>query len=78
VDELGRVVGRLAVPPPLAVTGAGSSGHDFQGFPGSDPAPASPDLAVLEQLRTLGDLRTAGVLTEAEFEAEKTELLGRP
>jgi Short C-terminal domain len=77
VDELVRVVRRLAVPPRLAVTGAGSSGHHFQGLPSSPPAPASPDLDVLEQLRTLGDLRSAGVLTEAEFEAKKTELLGR-
>jgi hypothetical protein len=32
---------------------------------------------VLEQLRKLGELRKAGVLTDAEFEAKKDELLGR-
>jgi Short C-terminal domain len=29
----------------------------------------------LAQLNTLGELRAAGVLTEAEFEAEKARLL---
>jgi hypothetical protein len=32
---------------------------------------------VLEQLRKLGELRNAGVLTDAEFDAKKAELLGR-
>lgn len=31
----------------------------------------------LEQLRKLGDLRAAGVVTEEEFAAKKAELLGR-
>lgn len=30
----------------------------------------------LEQLRVLGELRSSGTLTEAEFEAEKASLLG--
>jgi hypothetical protein len=29
------------------------------------------------QQRKLGELRNAGVLTDAEFEAKKTELIGR-
>lgn len=48
------------------------------------PAPSAsalgnplPSSDVLEQLRKLGDLRNAGVLTDAEFEAKKAELLGR-
>jgi hypothetical protein len=32
---------------------------------------------VLEQLRKLGELRNAGMLTDAEFDAKKAELLGR-
>jgi hypothetical protein len=32
--------------------------------------------SVLEQLKQLGELRDAGVLTEAEFEAQKAKLLG--
>lgn len=39
-------------------------------------APAAPP-DPLEQLRKLGELRDAGVLTAEEFEAKKTELLGR-
>lgn len=38
-------------------------------------APAAPD--VIEQLRQLGQLRDAGVVTPEEFEAKKTELLAR-
>jgi Short C-terminal domain/Bacterial PH domain len=37
------------------------------------PAPAAPDR--LEQLKRLGDLKTAGVLSEEEFQAEKAKLL---
>lgn len=36
---------------------------------------AAPD--VTDQLRKLGELRDAGVLTDAEFEAKKAELLAR-
>jgi Bacterial PH domain/Short C-terminal domain len=41
----------------------------------SRSAPAQPD--VMEQLRKLGDLRTAGVLTEEEFAVKKADLLSR-
>jgi Short C-terminal domain len=43
------------------------------------PAPAAPPPAPavdrLEQLKTLGELRQSGVLTEAEFEAQKAKIL---
>ena len=38
-------------------------------------APAAPDIP--DQLKKLGELRDSGVLTDEEFEAKKTELLGR-
>lgn len=47
------------------------------------PAPArrTEDRSVqgdpMEQLRKLGELRAAGVLTDAEFDAKKAELLGK-
>ncbi|ERI35233.1 hypothetical protein M707_22870 [Arthrobacter sp. AK-YN10] len=44
------------------------------------PNPAQATQAqgdVMEQLTRLGELRAAGVITEAEFENKKTELLGR-
>ena len=47
LDEVVRVVGRIAVPPPLRPAPADSR-----------PAVATPDPDVLEQLRTLGELRT--------------------
>ncbi|WP_425489860.1 SHOCT domain-containing protein [Nocardioides ungokensis] len=39
------------------------------------PAPAVPD--PIEQLQKLGQLRDAGILTEDEFLAKKTDILGR-
>jgi hypothetical protein len=39
----------------------------------SNPAPRSR----LEQLKALGELREAGVLTEVEFAEKKAELLAR-
>jgi hypothetical protein len=42
------------------------------------PAPApAPDSTTdrLEQLKSLGELKQAGVLTEAEFEAQKAKIL---
>ena len=66
LDEVARVVGRMAVPPPLMPASPASA---------LGTTPPNPD--VLEQLRKLGDLRKAGVLTDAEFEAKKAELLGR-
>jgi len=52
---------------------------------GADPAPAAPAPAAptpsagpsyLEELEKLGDLRDKGIITDAEFEAKKKELLG--
>jgi len=40
------------------------------------PAPASPAIGEkLEQLKQLGDLRASGVLTDAEFELQKAQIL---
>jgi hypothetical protein len=66
LDEVVRVVGGIPVPPSLQAEPVRSM-----------PAGPAPDPDVLEQLRKLGDLRKAGVLTDAEFEAKKAELLGR-
>ena len=41
-------------------------------------APAAPSTDdMLEQLQKLGELKTAGVLTEAEFQAQKAKILAR-
>ncbi|MEG3181865.1 SHOCT domain-containing protein [Sphingomonas sp. LT1P40] len=45
-----------------------------------DPKPSSASPAadsIPDQLRKLGELRDIGVLTDAEFQAKKTELLAR-
>jgi hypothetical protein len=39
------------------------------------PEPAAPQADPLEQLQKLGELKAAGVLTEAEFEAQKAKIL---
>ena len=42
------------------------------------PAPAASSTDdMLEQLQKLGELKTAGVLTEAEFQAQKAKILAR-
>ena len=42
------------------------------------PAPTAPSTDdMLEQLQKLGELKTAGVLTEAEFQAQKAKILAR-
>ena len=38
-------------------------------------AAAAPDVDPLEQLKKLGELRDAGVLTDAEFEVQKEKVL---
>jgi len=40
------------------------------------PAPAAPAVDPIAQLKQLGELRDSGVLTEAEFEAQKAKILG--
>jgi hypothetical protein len=47
--------------------------------PPAPPAPAPPPVdtdAVIEQLQKLGALRDQGILTDAEFAAQKAKLLG--
>jgi len=41
------------------------------------PATATPSARVMEDLKKLGELHASGVLTDAEFEAKKAELLKR-
>jgi hypothetical protein len=43
--------------------------------PAPPPAPALDTGAMIEQLTRLGELKAAGVLTEAEFEVQKALIL---
>jgi hypothetical protein len=59
-----------------------AQGHPAETFPrppaDAPPAqPAAPMADVLEQLRALADLKTNGVLSEAEFEAQKQRILAQ-
>jgi Short C-terminal domain len=66
LDEVVRVVDQMALPAPLQPA-----------LSGSGPRAPVPDPDALEQLRNLGDLHQGGVLTDAEFEAMKAEMLRR-
>jgi len=45
------------------------------GSPEPAPAAAAPAVDPLDQLKQLGELKAAGVLTDAEFEAQKAKIL---
>jgi putative oligomerization/nucleic acid binding protein len=50
--------------------------HDAQSQPAAaDPVAAAPAPDRLAQLKQLGELRDSGVLTEAEFQQQKAQLL---
>jgi excisionase family DNA binding protein len=57
------------------VVKAAMRGSESPGSAVTDPAPTQPD--VMDQLRKLGELHAAGVLTEDEFAAKKAELFRR-
>jgi hypothetical protein len=50
-------------------------GDPYYSEPEPAPAPAAPQPDKLDQLKQLGELKTAGVLTDAEFEAQKAKIL---
>jgi hypothetical protein len=52
----------------------GNEDQAYQQAPPAAPAGPSTD-DKLEQLKQLGELKTAGVLTDAEFEAQKAKIL---
>jgi uncharacterized membrane protein YdbT with pleckstrin-like domain len=56
------IVQQVAAPPPP---------------PQSAPAPASAGPGLVDQIRQLDELRKQGLLTDAEFEQKKADLLGR-
>jgi hypothetical protein len=77
LDEVVRMVSPIAVPPARPPVGSAPA-PSAAPHPGSGAAPlAAPSPDALAQLRDLGELRRNGVLTEAEFEAKKAELLRR-
>ena len=54
----------------------------YQSAPPPEPPPAAPPAAPdmsskLDQLKQLGDLKAQGVLSEAEFEAQKARILAQ-
>jgi hypothetical protein len=66
----------LHVNPGMAVAGAAFGAPMAPPAPPAPPAPAAPPPTdMVEQLRKLGELRDAGILTEEEFAAQKAKLL---
>ena len=49
--------------------------YDDQAPPPPPQAAPAPEADPLEQLQKLGELKAAGVLTDAEFEAQKAKIL---
>lgn len=47
----------------------------YEEQPAAPAAPAAPAQDPLEQLKQLGELKASGVLTDAEFEAQKAKIL---
>lgn len=45
--------------------------------PGAPAKPAPAESNIIEQLKKLGELRDAGIVTEDEFAAKKAEMLSR-
>jgi hypothetical protein len=54
----------------------GMAGAAFGAPPPAAPPPAAPQNDMVDQLRRLGELRDAGILTEEEFAAQKAKILG--
>ena len=81
VDEVISVVDKISLPPPLPRLPA-APGTSARQVPGSESRASAAQLGAaepdtLEQLRKLGELRNEGVVTQAEFDAKKAELLRR-
>jgi hypothetical protein len=89
-SEIVRLVSEIPLPPPMAVgravtyrsatsvMTAGTGPRTVTAtLPRPAPAPAPRDHDAIDQLERLGRLRESGVLTEAEFQSKKTELLQR-
>ena len=70
LEEVMRTVEDIALPPPLPALAKKSSAPTRASAP-------EHSADALEQLRKLGELREANVLTPSEFEAKKAELLRR-
>lgn len=85
LNEVIEVTGRIPLPAPLAdpPAAAEATATHVPVQPvtrppsGSTHRPRDPGPDVLEQLQRLGELHTAGVLSDEEFTAKKAELLRR-
>lgn len=64
-QQQGRWAAQTAAPPPPPAEPAGPA----------TPSPARDTPAMIAQLKDLGELRSSGVLTEAEFEVQKARIL---
>ena len=75
LNEVIQLVQAIPVGPPRIPSGAPAP---TPVLPAARPAmAASAAVDVLDQIKRLGELRASGVLTEAEFDAKKAELLRR-
>ncbi len=87
LDQMGPIDYLVVEFPGSRMTGEGlpldqqayeQQAYQQQAYAEPEPAPAPADDmdAKLAQLKQLGELKTQGVLSEAEFEAQKARILG--
>lgn len=77
LEEVIRTVSKVELPPPLEAPAPIRPARHAPAAATSAPQLSTASSDALEQIRKLGELRAAGVLTEAEFELKKAELLRR-
>ncbi|MFE4198692.1 SHOCT domain-containing protein [Paenarthrobacter sp. NPDC056912] len=71
---------RFAAEDAAAAAAAGNQGVVQQVPPAPVPAPSAvvdPTDHMLTQLKQLGELKSAGILSDKEFQAQKARILGR-
>lgn len=76
-DEVVRAVDPIAMPPAYQAAAGAAPTPVVQPFEPSAAQIGATAPDALDHLRRLGELRAAGVLTDAEFEVKKAELLRR-
>jgi hypothetical protein len=74
-QELARIL-QQQLGAPVSVDQQGSSGVTFGAPTGGFGASASPDEDPVDKLAKLAELKEKGLLTDAEFEAQKARILG--
>ncbi len=78
LSDVIELVTRQGIPPPVkAPAQPTTAARTAEPKATPQPKPTGSSDQILEEIRKLGELHAAGVLTDVEFETKKTELLAR-